>query len=94
VEHIGPEKFFIQIFKSCEELESISLNVLGLMGICTYLFELSRALQYCKNFRDFRIDQSNIYSIDRLLKALQLYPVIERVCVVSNMGKLSLESVW
>jgi hypothetical protein len=26
VEHIGPGKFFIQIYKSCEELESISLK--------------------------------------------------------------------
>ena len=47
-----------------------------------------------RNFRfTYRIEQPNICSIDRLLKALQLCPVIERVCVISSRGKLSLESV-
>jgi len=41
----------------------------------------------------YRIEQPNICPIDRLLMALQLCPVIERVCVVSKRGTLSLESV-
>ena len=41
----------------------------------------------------YRIEQPNMCSIDRLLQGLQLCPVIERVCVVSIRGKLSLESV-
>jgi hypothetical protein len=41
----------------------------------------------------YRIEQPNMCSIDRLLKALQLCPVIERVCVISSRGKLSMESV-
>lgn len=91
VEHIGPGKFFIQIFKSCGKLERISLKHLGLMGNCNYLFELSRALKYCKNLRDFRIEQPNMCSIDTLFKALRLCPVIERVCVISSRGKLTLD---
>ncbi|GFG40517.1 hypothetical protein Cfor_07581 [Coptotermes formosanus] len=39
------------------------------------------------------IVQPNMCSIDRLLMALQLHPVIERVCVMSSGGKLSMESV-
>jgi len=41
----------------------------------------------------YRIEQPNMCSIDRLLKALHLCPVIERVCVISSGGKLSWESV-
>jgi len=41
----------------------------------------------------YRIKQPNICPIDRLLMALQLCPVIERVCVVSRRGTLSLEPV-
>jgi hypothetical protein len=40
----------------------------------------------------YRIDQPNICSVDRLLKALQLCPLIERVCVISSKGKLAKES--
>ena len=41
----------------------------------------------------YRIEQPNICPIDRLLMALQLCPVIERVLVVSRRVTLSLESV-
>jgi hypothetical protein len=41
----------------------------------------------------YRIEQPNMCSIDRLFKALQLCPVMERVCVISSKGKLSRESV-
>ena len=41
----------------------------------------------------YRIEQPNMCSIDRLLEALQLCPVVERVCVISSRGKLSSESV-
>ena len=41
----------------------------------------------------YRIEQPNMCSVDRLLTSLQLCPVIERVCVISIGGKLSLESV-
>lgn len=61
------------------------------MGNCNYLFELSRALKYCKNLRDFRIQQPNMCSIGTLLKALSLCPLIERVCVISSRCKLSLD---
>lgn len=40
----------------------------------------------------YRIEQPNMCSIDRLLKALQLCPVIERVCVISRRGKLFSET--
>lgn len=41
----------------------------------------------------YRIEQPNMCSIDGLLNALQLCPVIERVCAISHGGKISLESV-
>lgn len=85
--------FFMQIFKSCENLESISLKNLGLWGNCNYLFELCSALKCCKNLRDFRIEQPNISSTDRLFMALQKCPLIERVCVISTENShLSSES--
>ncbi|PNF39247.1 hypothetical protein B7P43_G17201 [Cryptotermes secundus] len=85
--------FFMQIFKSCENLESISLKNLGLRGNCNYLFELCSALKCCKNLRDFRIEQPNILVTDRLFMALQRCPLIERVCVISTENsRLSSES--
>ena len=41
----------------------------------------------------YRIEQPNICSIDTLFKALRLCPVIERVCVISSTGILSLDPV-
>ena len=39
----------------------------------------------------YRIEQPNMCSIDTLFKALRLCPVIERVCVISSRGKLTLD---
>jgi hypothetical protein len=40
----------------------------------------------------YRLEQPNISSTDRLFRALQTCPLIERVCVISNSGLLK-ESV-
>ncbi|XP_021917951.1 F-box/LRR-repeat protein 18-like isoform X2 [Zootermopsis nevadensis] len=94
LDFIRSGSFFTQIFKSCEKLESISLKNLGLSGHCNYLYELCRALKFCKNLRDFRIEQAAISSADRLFRALQTCPLIQRVCVISiNRSNLSSESL-
>ncbi|XP_069700942.1 uncharacterized protein [Periplaneta americana] len=87
-------KPLIQICKMCEQLESISLQNLGLSGKCNYLQSLCQALELCKNLKEFRLEQPNIMQLERLFSVLEGCHSLERLCILSaRESKLSSPSI-
>ncbi|XP_049836880.1 uncharacterized protein LOC126281738 isoform X1 [Schistocerca gregaria] len=86
--NIQDARFLLKITSNCENLQSISLNSLGLQGHCVYLPDICNALKHCKVLRDFRIEHSNLGKIESLLEHLKLCPLVERVVIRSIRNKI------
>lgn len=86
--NIQDARFLIKVTSNCENLQSISLNNLGLQGHCVYLPDICNALKHCKSLRDFRIEHSNLGKIESLLEHLKLCPLLERAVIFSNRNKI------
>lgn len=83
----------VSIGLQCQQLQSLSLAHLGLMGKVVYMSGLSDMLKHCKRLKDLRLEQPYFSANAQFFQALSQCSALQRLCLVSRSGTLQPEAV-
>ncbi|XP_049494929.1 F-box/LRR-repeat protein 18 isoform X4 [Panthera uncia] len=83
----------VSIGLQCQQLQSLSLANLGLMGKVVYTSALSDMLKHCKRLKDLRLEQPYFSANAQFFQALSQCSALQRLCLVSRSGTLQPEAV-
>lgn len=83
----------VSIGLQCQQLQSLSLANLGLLGKVVYMPALSDMLKHCKRLRDLRLEQPYFSANAQFFQALSQCPSLQRLCLVSRSGTLQPDAV-
>nr|BAB13838.1 unnamed protein product [Homo sapiens] len=83
----------VNIGPQCQQLRSLSLANLGMMGKVVYMPALSDMLKHCKRLRDLRLEQPYFSANAQFFQALSQCPSLQRLCLVSRSGTLQPDAV-
>ncbi|XP_057605855.1 F-box/LRR-repeat protein 18 isoform X3 [Hippopotamus amphibius kiboko] len=83
----------VSIGLQCQQLQSLSLAHLGMMGKVVYMSALSDMLQHCKRLKDLRLEQPYFSANAQFFQALSQCSALQRLCLVSRSGSLQPEAV-
>ncbi|PNJ05537.1 F-box/LRR-repeat protein 18 isoform X1 [Pongo pygmaeus] len=83
----------VSIGLQCQQLRSLSLANLGMMGKVVYMPALSDMLKHCKRLRDLRLEQPYFSANAQFFQALSQCPSLQRLCLVSRSGTLQPDAV-
>uniref|UniRef100_A0A8C0KXD1 F-box and leucine rich repeat protein 18 n=1 Tax=Canis lupus dingo TaxID=286419 RepID=A0A8C0KXD1_CANLU len=83
----------VSIGLQCQQLQSLSLANLGMMGKVVYMSALSDMLKHCKRLKDLRLEQPYFSANAQFFQALSQCSALQRLCLVSRSGTLQPEAV-
>ncbi|XP_040845959.1 F-box/LRR-repeat protein 18 isoform X1 [Ochotona curzoniae] len=83
----------LSIGLQCQQLQSLSLANLGVLGRVVYMPALSDMLKHCKRLRDLRLEQPHFSGNTQFFQALSQCPSLQRFCLVSRSGTLQSDAV-
>ncbi|XP_037670322.1 F-box/LRR-repeat protein 18 isoform X3 [Choloepus didactylus] len=83
----------VSIGLQCQQLQSLSLANLGMMGKVVYMAALSDMLKHCKRLKDLRLEQPYFSANTQFFQALSQCPSLQRLCLVSRSGTLQPDAV-
>uniref|UniRef100_A0A8C4FEN8 F-box and leucine rich repeat protein 18 n=1 Tax=Catagonus wagneri TaxID=51154 RepID=A0A8C4FEN8_9CETA len=83
----------VSIGLQCQQLQSLSLANLGMLGRAVYTSALSDMLPHCKRLKDLRLEQPYFSANAQFFQALSQCPALQRLCLVSRSGTLQPEAV-
>ncbi|XP_045141930.1 F-box/LRR-repeat protein 18 isoform X2 [Echinops telfairi] len=72
----------------CQQLQSLSLANLGMMGKVVYMPALLDMLRHCRRLRDLRLEQPYFSANSQFFQALSQCSRLQRLCLVSRSGTL------
>ncbi|XP_075383678.1 F-box/LRR-repeat protein 18 [Tenrec ecaudatus] len=72
----------------CQQLQSLSLANLGMMGKVVYMPALLDMLRHCRQLRDLRLEQPYFSANAQFFQALSQCSHLQRLCLVSRSGTL------
>ncbi|XP_055984330.1 F-box/LRR-repeat protein 18 isoform X2 [Sorex fumeus] len=83
----------VSIGLQCQQLQSLSLANLGMMGKVVYMAALSDMLRHCTRLRDLRLEQPYFSANAQFFQALSQCSALQRLCLVSRSGTMQPEAV-
>ncbi|XP_063286251.1 F-box/LRR-repeat protein 18 [Pelobates fuscus] len=83
----------VSIGMKCQQLRSLSLANLGMMGKVVYISSLCEMLKHCRHLRDFRLEQPYFSANSQFFQALRHCSSLQRVCIVSRNGRFEADAV-
>nr|XP_010964181.1 PREDICTED: LOW QUALITY PROTEIN: F-box/LRR-repeat protein 18 [Camelus bactrianus] len=83
----------VSIGLQCQQLQSLSLANLGMMGKVVYMSALSDMLKHCRRLKDLRLEQPYFSANAQFFQALSQCSALQRLCLVSRSGTLQPEAV-
>ncbi|KAM4632009.1 F-box/LRR-repeat protein 18-like isoform 1-T1 [Discoglossus pictus] len=83
----------VSIGMECQQLRSLSLANLGMMGKVVYMVSLCEMLSHCKHLRDLRLEQPYFSANAQFFQALSLCSSIQRLCIVSRSGSFQADAL-
>ncbi|XP_050019179.1 F-box/LRR-repeat protein 18 [Alexandromys fortis] len=83
----------VSIGLQCQQLQSLSLANLGMMGKVVYMPALADMLKHCKRLKDLRLEQPYFSANAQFFQALGQCSSLERLCLVSRSGTVQPEAV-
>ncbi|XP_019609210.2 F-box/LRR-repeat protein 18 isoform X1 [Rhinolophus sinicus] len=83
----------VSIGLQCQQLQSLSLANLGMMGKVVYMSALSDMLKHCKRLKDLRLEQPYFSANAQFFQALSQCSALQRLCLVSRSGTLQPDAV-
>ncbi|XP_005080017.1 F-box/LRR-repeat protein 18 isoform X1 [Mesocricetus auratus] len=83
----------VSIGLQCQQLQSLSLANLGMMGKVVYMPALADMLKHCKRLKDLRLEQPYFNANAQFFQALSQCSTLQRLCLVSRSGTLQPDAV-
>ncbi|XP_038202366.1 F-box/LRR-repeat protein 18 isoform X1 [Arvicola amphibius] len=83
----------VSIGLQCQQLQSLSLANLGMMGKVVYMPALADMLKHCKRLKDLRLEQPYFNANAQFFQALGQCLSLERLCLVSRSGTVQPDAV-
>ncbi|XP_068940848.1 F-box/LRR-repeat protein 18 [Petaurus breviceps papuanus] len=83
----------ISIGLQCQQLQTLSLANLGMMGKVVYMSALSDMLKHCKQLKDLRLEQPYFSANAQFFQALSHCSSLQRLCIISRSGTLQSDAV-
>ncbi|XP_075830152.1 F-box/LRR-repeat protein 18 [Microtus pennsylvanicus] len=83
----------VSIGLQCQQLQSLSLANLGMMGKVVYMPALADMLKHCKRLKDLRLEQPYFNANAQFFQALGQCSSLERLCLVSRSGTVQPDAV-
>ncbi|KAM9583310.1 F-box/LRR-repeat protein 18 [Trichechus inunguis] len=83
----------VSIGLQCQQLQSLSLANLGMMGKVVYMSALSDMLKHCRRLKDLRLEQPYFSANAQFFQALSQCSCLQRLCLVSRSGTLQPDAV-
>uniref|UniRef100_H0VDQ8 F-box and leucine rich repeat protein 18 n=1 Tax=Cavia porcellus TaxID=10141 RepID=H0VDQ8_CAVPO len=83
----------LSIGLQCQQLQSLSLANLGMMGKVVYMPALSDMLKHCRRLKDLRLEQPYFNANAQFFQALSQCASLQRLCLVSRSGTLQPDAV-
>ncbi|XP_029433001.1 F-box/LRR-repeat protein 18-like [Rhinatrema bivittatum] len=83
----------ISIGLKCQQLQTLSLANLGMMGNVVYMSALCEMLKHCKQLKDLRLEQPYFTANSQFFQALSQCCSLQRLCMVSRSGSLQPDAV-
>eukprot|EP00073_Rattus_norvegicus_P024073 XP_006238395.1 PREDICTED: F-box/LRR-repeat protein 18-like isoform X1 [Rattus norvegicus] len=83
----------VSIGLQCQQLQSLSLANLGMMGKVVYMPALADMLKHCKRLKDLRLEQPYFNANAQFFQALGQCSSLQRLCLVSRSGTLQPDAV-
>ncbi|XP_042542898.1 F-box/LRR-repeat protein 18 isoform X1 [Dipodomys spectabilis] len=83
----------VNIGLQCQQLQSLSLANLGMMGKVVYMPALSSMLTHCRQLKDLRLEQPYLSANAQFFQALSHCASLQRLCLVSRSGTLQPDAV-
>ncbi|XP_078414745.1 F-box/LRR-repeat protein 18 isoform X1 [Cetorhinus maximus] len=83
----------IGIGLKCQQLQTLSLANLGLLGKVAYMPALCEMLKHCKQLKDLRLEQPYLSASAQFFQALGHCSSLERFCIVSRHGTFQHDAV-
>ncbi|XP_021564225.1 F-box/LRR-repeat protein 18 isoform X2 [Carlito syrichta] len=83
----------VSIGLQCQQLQSLSLANLGMMGKVVYMPALLDMLKHCKRLKDLRLEQPYFSANAQFFQALSQCSSLQRLCLVSRRGTLQPDAV-
>ncbi|XP_007904310.1 F-box/LRR-repeat protein 18 [Callorhinchus milii] len=77
----------------CQQLQTLSLANLGLLGKVAYSPALCEMLKHCRQLKDLRLEQPYFSANGQFFQALGHCEALERLCVVSRHGTFQHDAV-
>ncbi|GCC29934.1 F-box/LRR-repeat protein 18 [Chiloscyllium punctatum] len=77
----------------CQQLQTLSLANLGLLGKVAYMPALCEMLKHCKQLKDLRLEQPYLSASAQFFQALGHCSSLERFCIVSRHGTFQHDAV-
>lgn len=71
---------------NCQQLQTLSLANLGLLGNVAYMPALCEMLKHCKQLKDLRLEQPYLAACAQFFQALGHCSSLRRLCIVSRHG--------
>ncbi|XP_075422039.1 F-box/LRR-repeat protein 18 isoform X1 [Ascaphus truei] len=76
----------VSIGLRCQQLRTLSLANLGMMGKVVYMTSLCEMLKHCRQLRDLRLEQPYFPANGQFFVALSQCASLQRLCIVSRSG--------
>nr|XP_033770371.1 F-box/LRR-repeat protein 18 isoform X2 [Geotrypetes seraphini] len=83
----------ISIGLKCQQLQTLSLANLGMMGKVVYMSALCDMLSNCKQLKDFRLEQPYFTANSQFFQALSQCSSLQRLCIISRSGTFQPDAV-
>uniref|UniRef100_A0A8C5Q0H9 F-box and leucine rich repeat protein 18 n=1 Tax=Leptobrachium leishanense TaxID=445787 RepID=A0A8C5Q0H9_9ANUR len=83
----------VRIGMRCQQLRSLSLSNLGMMGKMVYVSSLCEMLRHCRHLRDLRLEQPYFSANGQFFQALRHCSSLQRLCIVSRNGSFEVDAV-
>ncbi|XP_053326652.1 F-box/LRR-repeat protein 18 [Spea bombifrons] len=83
----------VSIGMKCQQLRSLSLANLGMMGKVVYISSLCEMLKYCRQLRDLRLEQPYFSANAQFFQALRHCLSLQRLCIVSRNGTFEVDAM-
>ncbi|XP_072916778.1 F-box/LRR-repeat protein 18 [Hemitrygon akajei] len=83
----------IAIGLKCQQLQTLSLANLGLLGNVAYMPALCEMLKHCKQLKDLRLEQPYLSACAQFFQALSHCSSLKRLCIVSRHGTFQHDAV-
>ncbi|KAM9305835.1 F-box/LRR-repeat protein 18 [Gastrophryne carolinensis] len=83
----------VNIGLHCQQLCSLSLANIGIMGKVMYMPSLCEMLVHCKCLKDLRLEQPNFPASEKFFQALSYCQSLQRLCIVSRNGSIQSDAL-